>query len=95
MDSADANRLDKAREELGWLLNSDELIGVPLVVLANKQDLSGVLSPSVTAAKLDLQSVKGRNWYVQGTNALKGVDLYEAIEEISQLVKEFQATRAI
>ncbi|KAL5489113.1 hypothetical protein EMCRGX_G018168 [Ephydatia muelleri] len=95
VDSADANRLDEAREELGWLLNSDELIGVPLVVLANKQDLSGALSPSVTAAKLDLQSVKGRNWYVQGTNALNGDGLYEAIEEMSQLVKEFQATRAM
>lgn len=95
VDSADANRLDEAREELGWLLNSDELIGVPLVVLANKQDLSGALSPSVTAAKLDLQSVKGRNWYIQGTNALNGDGLYEAIEEMSQLVKEFQATRAM
>ena len=93
VDSADENRLNEAREELSWVLNSDELIGVPLVILANKQDLPGAVSPSDIAAKLDLQFVKGRNWYIQGTNALNGDGLYEAIEKMSRLVNEFQKTR--
>lgn len=39
VDSADIERLPEAREELFGILNSDEMRNVPVVVLANKQDL--------------------------------------------------------
>lgn len=39
VDSADFERLSLSRDELHSVLASDELRGVPVVVLANKQDL--------------------------------------------------------
>ena len=94
VDSSDKHRFDEVREELTWILNSDELVGVPLVVLANKQDLPKASSPSEIAAKLDLPSLKGRAWHVHGTSAVNGDGLYEAMDQMSQIVKEFQRTQS-
>ena len=90
VDSTDARRFDEAREELTWILDSDEMVGVPLVILANKQDLPQALSPSDVATKLGLNTVRNRKWYVQGTSAVSGSGVYEAMSELSGLVKEFQ-----
>ena len=43
VDSADRERMGEAREELFGILESDELRGVPVVVVANKQDLPGTV----------------------------------------------------
>ena len=39
VDSSDKERLSEAKDELDGILNSDEMRGVPVVVMANKQDL--------------------------------------------------------
>merc|ERR1719482_1753496 len=39
VDSNDRDRIEDAREELNKFLNEDELRSVPLLVVANKQDL--------------------------------------------------------
>lgn len=39
MDSNDRERLQEARDELHGIMDSDEMRGVPVVVIANKQDL--------------------------------------------------------
>ena len=90
VDSVDTMRFSEARDELTWILNSDEMAGVPLVVLANKQDLPKAQSPSEVAAKLGLPQVKDRKWYVQGSSAVSGSGLYEGMEELARLTKEFQ-----
>ena len=41
VDSADKERFPESRDELQSLLKADEMRGVPVVVLANKQDLPG------------------------------------------------------
>ena len=94
VDSSDKHRFDEVREELTWILNSEELVGVPLVVLANKQDLPKASSPSEVATKLGLPSLKGRSWHVHGTSAVSGDGLYEAMDQMSQMVKDFQRTRS-
>lgn len=40
VDSTDRERMSQAREELFHILESDEMKHVPLVIIANKQDLS-------------------------------------------------------
>ena len=39
MDSSDRERIAESREELFGILQSDEMARVPVVVVANKQDL--------------------------------------------------------
>ena len=41
VDSADRERMVEVREELFGILDSDEMRGVPVVIIANKQDLPG------------------------------------------------------
>ena len=90
VDSADKTRFGEAQEELKWILDSDEMKGVPVVVLANKQDMPKAQSPSDVATNLGLSDVRDRKWHVQGTCAISGEGVYDAMYELSSLVKEFQ-----
>lgn len=54
VDSSDSGRLELARKELQALLVDAQLDGVPLVVLANKQDADGAQSPEGVTKALDL-----------------------------------------
>lgn len=93
VDSADKDRFSVVQEELSWILNEQEMSGVPLVVLANKQDLPRALAPDEVASKLGLPLVKDRPWYVHGTSAVSGEGLRTAIQEFSKMVKNFQEHR--
>ena len=44
IDSSDKERMDIAKQELFLLLQEDDLKGVPIAILANKQDIEGCLS---------------------------------------------------
>ena len=44
IDSVDVNRFDEAKRELENILNSPELIGIPIAILGNKIDMSGAVS---------------------------------------------------
>ena len=44
VDSNDIDRIDEARDELHRVLSDEILFGIPVLVLANKQDLIGALS---------------------------------------------------
>ena len=90
VDSSDNSRFAEAQNELEWILDSDEMAGVPLVILANKQDLPQAVSPADLAGKLGLDKVRNRKWHIQGTSALSGEGVYQAMQELSTLVKEFQ-----
>ena len=90
VDSVDKSRFHEARDELNWILDSDEMVGVPLVVLANKQDLPNACNPSEVAEKLGLTMVKNCKWYVHGTSALSGEGVLESVSELSRLVREHQ-----
>lgn len=94
VDSADASRFQEAKGELDWILESDEMDGVPVVIMANKQDLPNAATPSKIAEKLGLHDVRGRKWHVQGTSATIGEGVLESMHELSSLVKQFQAKRA-
>ena len=90
VDSSDRARVNESREELQWILDSDEMRGVPVVILANKQDLPGALPPSDISSKLGMHQMRGREWYIQGTCATNGDGLFEGMNELAKLVKEFK-----
>jgi hypothetical protein len=53
------------------MLGEDELKDAVVLVLANKQDM-GVMSVTELTDKLALHTLRGREWYIQGTCALTG-----------------------
>ena len=93
MDSADRIRLEEAREELFGILTSDEMRGVPVTVIANKQDLPNALTPAELIDGLHLRKLTGHKWHVQGACAVNGDGVYESLEATARLVKEFKADR--
>ncbi|XP_040902780.1 ADP-ribosylation factor-like protein 14 [Toxotes jaculatrix] len=88
VDSWDQKRLDEACKELHRVLRYESLRGVPLVVLANKQDLPRALSPEALCLKLDLKRVcEGRAWFIQPCSATTGMGLEEGFRRIVYLMK--------
>ena len=62
------------------MLAEEELKDAAVLVMANKQDLNGAMSPNDVTEKLGLQSLKGRQWLVQGTSATTGQGLKEGLD---------------
>jgi ADP-ribosylation factor 1/2 len=65
VDSNDRERVSEAAEELGKMLNEDELRDAALLVFANKQDLPNAMTVAEIADKLGLNSLKQKKWFIQ------------------------------
>ncbi|XP_010779656.1 ADP-ribosylation factor-like protein 14 [Notothenia coriiceps] len=88
VDSWDKKHLDEAHKELHRVLRHESLKGVPLVVLANKQDLQGAQSAEALCVTLDLRRLcEGRTWFIQPCSATTGVGLEEGFRRIVYLMK--------
>ena len=68
------------------MLAEDELKDALLLVMANKQDLPGALTPPEITDSLGLHTIKGRTWYIQATWATTGDGLYEGLDWLSKNV---------
>lgn len=80
VDSNDPERMEEAKEELYKIVSNDELKGAAILVLANKQDISGAMSPNEITEKLELSKNKTNQWLVQGTCANTGQGLKEGFD---------------
>jgi signal recognition particle receptor subunit beta len=62
------------------LLPEEQLIGRPILVFANKQDLAGALSHAQVAEALKLIEIKDRAWQIQASCAKTGDGLKDGLE---------------
>ena len=76
IDSADPKRFDETGQELQELLAEEKLVGVPLMIYANKQDLQHATSASGIAEGLGLHHIKDRPWQIQPCAATSGEGTY-------------------
>ena len=70
MDSTDRYRIEEAKEALQGVLNDELLKGIPLLIYANKQELSeamNVTNVTEITEKFGLNAIKNRNWYIRGS----------------------------
>ncbi|XP_013923422.1 PREDICTED: ADP-ribosylation factor-like protein 14 isoform X1 [Thamnophis sirtalis] len=88
VDSSDKRHLEESKKELELILRHDSIKNVPVVVLANKQDLPGALSAEEVTEKLNMKKqCQNQNWYVQPCCALTGVGLSEAFQKVTKFAK--------
>ncbi|CAH1775001.1 unnamed protein product [Owenia fusiformis] len=89
IDSSDRERVDESKEAFEKMIQSEVLLGVPLLVLANKQDLKNCMSTSeVKQAFHDsAQKIGKRDCKVLGVSALNGDGVHEGIEWLKQCVE--------
>jgi ADP-ribosylation factor-like protein 3 len=71
IDSADLRRLYETAVELTFLLNDDRIKGIPLLIMANRQDLVTALSPDDISVELELNLIRDRNWHILGCSAVE------------------------
>lgn len=88
IDSNDRERIEDAREELQKMLNEDELRDAVLLVFANKQDLPNAMTAAEITDKLQLHSLRNRNWFIQSTCATTGDGLYEGLDWLSRTLSQ-------
>ncbi|KAK7113988.1 uncharacterized protein [Littorina saxatilis] len=87
VDSIDRDRFAESREELHNLLTYTEARAVPLLVLANKQDLPEATSVADIAEEMGILDLKDRKWHIQGTCAPTGEGLASGMQALAKLVK--------
>ncbi|XP_067167992.1 ADP-ribosylation factor-like protein 4D [Apteryx mantelli] len=87
VDSAEGERLEEARLELHRIARAAEAQGVPLLVLANKQDVPAALAVPEVERRLGLQELgAGTPRCVQGCSARDGLGLHQGLRSLYDMI---------
>lgn len=95
LDSVDVERMEEAKMELIRTVKSPENASVPILVLANKQDLPGAREPKELEKLLGLNELgagaggapnTGHLWHVQPACAITGDGLQEGLEVLYEMI---------
>lgn len=80
VDAAAHGLLDEAKKELHELVSKPQLNGVPLLVLGNKNDLSGALTAEKLAEVMALKDIKNREVHCLSISAKNNVNIDLTLE---------------
>ncbi|XP_063235755.1 ADP-ribosylation factor-like protein 4A [Bacillus rossius redtenbacheri] len=86
LDSVDSERMEEAKMELARTARSPDNAGVPILVLANKQDLPGAREPRELEKLLGLSEMSSHCWHVQPACAITGDGLHEGLEQLYEMI---------
>jgi ADP-ribosylation factor-like protein 3 len=88
IDSVDRHRLQENSVELRRLLDQPQLVGLPLLLLANKQDVAGALPRDEVRACLHLHTIRDRVWTIKGCSAFSGSPKDRLWKELTEAERE-------
>ncbi|MHA2297520.1 MAG: ADP-ribosylation factor family protein [Candidatus Hodarchaeales archaeon] len=89
IDAADPDRFPEAKEELWkFVINNPKVTGIPILVLANKQDLPVAQTAGLVARSLDLHKVTDHSYAIVPTSAKSGFNVEEALEWLRRRMTE-------
>lgn len=87
VDAAETERLEEAKVELHRLSRAADNQGVPVLVLANKQDRPGALSAAEVGKRLAVRELPAATLtHVQGCSAVDGLGLQPGLERLYELI---------
>ncbi|XP_044533630.1 ADP-ribosylation factor-like protein 4D [Gracilinanus agilis] len=87
VDATEAERLEEAKIELHRISRASDNQGVPVLVLANKQDRPGALSPAEVEKRLAVKELATATLtYVQGCSAVDGLGLQPGLERLYEMI---------
>lgn len=87
VDSAESERMEEARVELHKITRTSENQGVPVLVLANKQDLPVALPVPELEKALALHEFSANTLYhMQGCSAVDGQGLQQGLEKLYEMI---------
>ncbi|XP_029997881.1 ADP-ribosylation factor-like protein 4D [Sphaeramia orbicularis] len=87
VDAAETERIEEAKVELHRIARLAENQGVPMLVLANKQDLEGAMSATEVEKVLALHELSSSTLHhTQGCSALDGQGLQPGLEKLYEMI---------
>lgn len=91
VDSVDLERMEEAKMELLKTAKSPDNSGVPILVLANKQDLPGAKDSKELEKLLGLHEISGTGstshlWHIQAACAITGEGLQEGLDTLYGMI---------
>ena len=93
VDSSDTERLIEAREEMWSVLNDSEMDGKPILIFANKQDMTNAVTDVYITEKFGMLNCKSHSWKVQPCCATNGEGLYEGLEWLSKECVKYEKSK--
>mmetsp|Transcript_9711 Transcript_9711/g.9531 ORF Transcript_9711/g.9531 Transcript_9711/m.9531 type:complete len:117 (+) Transcript_9711:192-542(+) len=85
IDSADMDRMKIVQDELSKIVVEPGLETVPILIMANKQDLEGALSQTEVSELLNIKEISRKNLIFHSCSAKTGDGLWEGLEKLSKL----------
>uniref|UniRef100_H2Z8I2 ADP-ribosylation factor-like protein 14 n=1 Tax=Ciona savignyi TaxID=51511 RepID=H2Z8I2_CIOSA len=91
VDSADPTRFSEAKDELFNVLKEPEMSRIPILILANKQDISLAQPIEDLIEHLSLADIPTwQKWNIQPCSATKGEGIQDAMQSFSRMIREFK-----
>ncbi len=86
VDSSDRERIELARNELYNLLDFEDMKQIPVIIIANKQDIETSMTLNDIENLLKLNEIQNP-YHLYGTCATTGEGLLKAFSHMTELVK--------
>lgn len=87
VDSTDPRKFPEVKDELFKIFENEDLNGIPICVLAHKQDLPEAEEPNTLVDMIGLREVVSHEWRVYGTSIVTGTGIDTAFNNFSLLVR--------
>ncbi|NWR31172.1 ARL11 protein, partial [Tachuris rubrigastra] len=87
IDSTDMARLSEAVVALEEALSHPSMAGIPVLLLANKQEVPGALAPAELGEMLRRGQLAGHRWMLRGCSAHTGQGLQEVLAILGELLR--------
>ncbi|KAM4684408.1 ADP-ribosylation factor-like protein 11 [Amazona ochrocephala] len=87
LDSTDTARLPEAAAALEDALSHPSMAGIPVLLLANKQEVPGALAPAELGERLCWGQLARRRWVLRGCSAHTGQGLQEVLAILGLLLR--------
>ncbi|CAI9729713.1 ADP-ribosylation factor-like [Octopus vulgaris] len=95
VDSSDTLRMEESCKEFLAVIQHPEMQGVPVLILANKQDMSSAISTAAISDYFMLDTtLKDRNWFILSVSSVSGFGFTEALTLLNALVTEFRKRKS-
>lgn len=81
-------RLNSSSSELMAMLEEEELDKVPILILANKQDIEGAWDEKRISKELQTDKIQDRSWAICGCSAVNGTGVMEALDWLVDVLRQ-------
>ncbi|XWS61142.1 hypothetical protein CRYUN_Cryun07bG0100000 [Craigia yunnanensis] len=95
IDAACPSRFEDSKSALEKVLRHEDLQGAPLLILANKQDLSEAVSAEELSRYLDLKKLDERVYMFEAISSFDGRGIKEGVEWLVEVMERSKRTETL